>query len=68
MAGGMLSTSNATLSSSPVNAVATGFDGESDATILTKYVPLGIVVVSHTRMASGVALRSVFHATSPSRR
>ena len=68
IAGGALSTSNATLSSSPVSAVAAGFDAESEATIFTKYVPFGMVVVSHTRMASGVAFRSVFHAVSPSRR
>ena len=34
--GGVLSISNATLSSSPVSALPSGFDGASDATILTK--------------------------------
>ena len=34
--GGVLSTSKATLSSSPVSAVPSGFDGASDATIFTK--------------------------------
>src|ERR1043166_7079782 len=66
--GGVLSTSNAALSSSPASAVASGLDGASEATIFTKYVPFGIVVVSQTRIDSLTFLRSVFHAVSPSRR
>ena len=68
MTGAVLSTSNAALSRSPVSAVPAGFEGPSEATIFTKYVPFGIVVVSQTRIASPVALRNVFHAISPSRR
>ena len=60
--------SNAALSSSPVSAVPSGFDGASDATICTKYVPFGTVVVSQTRIGSVTPRRSVFHAVSPSRR
>ena len=66
--GALLSTSNAELSSSPTRAVPDGFDGASEARIFTKYVPLGMVVVSHTRIASLVAFRSVFQEVSPSRR
>ena len=66
--GGVLSISKAELSSSPVNAVPTGFEGASEATTLTKYVPLGIVVVSHTRIGSVTPRRSAVHVVSPSRR
>src|SRR5262249_21600927 len=68
MTGGVLSTSKAALSSSPASAVACGFDGASDATIFTKYVPLGIVVVSQTRIDSLIVFLRVFQAGSPSRR
>src|SRR5262245_19456916 len=66
--GGVLSTSNAMLSSSPASAVEDGFDGESEATILMKYVPFGTVAVSQTRIESEIFRRSAFQPTSPSRR
>ena len=66
--GGVLSISNSALSRSPASAVPTGFEGASDATIFTKYVPSGTVVVSQTRIGSERLRRSGFHVVSPSRR
>src|SRR5262249_48113636 len=67
ISGGVLSISNATLSISPASAVATEFDGRSDATTFTKYVPFGTVVVSQTRIDSVIALRSVLQLAAASR-
>jgi len=68
ISGGVLSTSKTALSSSPVSAVPTGFEGPSDAMTLMKYVPFGTVAVSQTRIVSVTLCRRTFHAGSPSRR
>jgi hypothetical protein len=66
--GGVLSMSNAVLSSAPVSAVAGALDGESDATTRSTYRPFGTDDVSQTTISSVRSFFSGFHVVSPSRR
>ncbi len=66
--GGVLSMSNAVLSSAPVNDVDGELDGASEATTRMTYRPFGTDDVSQTTISSASARLSSFHVVSPSRR